>query len=84
MRRGTRVRIRGRLTDAAGRPVAGAALGLVEYVHGVPRLASGATTRRDGRFTTFTRLGPGRALRFTHRGAGGVVRSPILRLVLRR
>ncbi len=84
---GTRVRIRGRLTDEAGRAIAGAAVSLVEYRGGWPRVASGATTRPDGRFTAFTRLGPGRTLRFSYRAfsdSSRLTRSPALHLRVAR
>ena len=65
---GERVRIRGRVADAAGRPVAGAALDIAERVDlpGRPWTAlTGVRTRPDGRFTTILRLGPSRDLRMT-------------------
>jgi hypothetical protein len=84
---GVRVRIRGRLTDESGRPIAGAALSLIERIHGWPYPASGVTTRHDGRFTAFTRLGPSRTLRFSYRAFSDshhARESPLLRLTVRR
>ncbi len=88
LRPGIRVRIRGRVTDELGRPIGGASLGLVETIDGLPRVATGVRTRGDGRFTTFTRLGPSRTLRFTYRpfrGSRHTTYSRALRVrVLRR
>jgi hypothetical protein len=84
---GVRVRIRGRVVDAEGRPIAAAALALIERVHGSWRAATGVRTRADGRFTTFTRLGPSRVLRFVYYAFGDSTRgrrSPDLRLTVRR
>ena len=72
-----RVRLRGRVTDAAGRPVAGAAVDIAELTidgDGRPLSAAGPPTwrpvtgvraRADGRFTAFARVGPSRRLRIS-------------------
>ena len=78
---GERVRLRGRVTDAAGRPLAGAPVALAERILDGRRgwtPITGARTRADGRFTAFTRVGPSRRLRV----AGGPrltvrVRAPL-------
>lgn len=80
---GERVRISGRLTDLAGRPVAGAAIELAERVrapHALWNALTGLRTRADGRFTVFTRVGPSRRLRIAT--AGGV-RAPALSVYVR-
>jgi hypothetical protein len=84
---GTRVRVRGRVTDREGRPVAGAALRLREGI-GAGRwsagrrwsAATGVVSRADGRFTAFTRVGPSRRLRVV---APDGTRGPLLRLGVR-
>jgi len=59
-----RVRIRGRLTDAAGRALPRATVRMLERVDGRRwRPIAGVRTRADGRLTTFTRFGPSRHLR---------------------
>jgi hypothetical protein len=113
-RHGVRVRIRGRITDPEGRPLAGAAVTLAERMidgHGRPLAAAcrlecrlgkpqadqldtrggepigrvtvggavkarprwtpitGVRSRRDGRFTAFTRIGPSRRIRVAAAGA---------------
>jgi hypothetical protein len=59
-----RVRIRGRLTDRARRPLPRATVRMRERVdgHGWRSIAS-LRTRRDGRLTSFTKTGPSRRLR---------------------
>lgn len=84
--RAIRVRVRGRVTDEEGRPVADASLVLVERIPGGRwRVATGVRTRRDGRFTTFTRIGRSRTLRFVYYPFGDSrrgIRSPdLLRVV---
>jgi len=80
---GERVRIRGRVTDRAGQPVAGAALALAERVE-LPgrrwRPITGVGTLPDGRFTAFARVGPSRRLRIT---APDGARAPVLTLRVR-
>jgi len=81
---GVRVRIRGRLTDERGRPIARAALAAVRREPGRPwRLVTGVRTRADGRFTAFTRVGPSQELRFVYYAFGDSPRgsrSPRLRV----
>ena len=68
---GVRVRIRGRLTDERGRPIARAALATVRREPGRPwRAVTGVRTRPDGRFTAFTRVGPSQELRFVYYAYG--------------
>jgi hypothetical protein len=68
---GERVRIRGRLTDERGRPIARAALATVRREPGRPwRAVTGVRTRPDGRFTAFTRIGPSQELRFVYYAYG--------------
>lgn len=76
-RYGERVRLRGRVTDAAGRPLAGAPVDVAEQVVDAPghpvdvvagrpaswRPAAALRTFADGTFTTLTRVGPSRRLR---------------------
>jgi len=90
-RYGERVRVRGRVTDAAGRPLAGSALAIAEQVPGRTwTAATGVRTLPDGRFTAFTRIGPSRRLRITAPdGARGPlltvrVRAPVTVRALRR
>ncbi|HYI18343.1 MAG TPA: hypothetical protein VD836_06515 [Solirubrobacteraceae bacterium] len=64
-----RVRIRGRLTDLRGRPLARTSVRMRERIGGRWRAVTGVRTRRDGRLTTFTRIGPSRRLRLAYRGA---------------
>jgi hypothetical protein len=75
-----RVRIRGRLTDLAGRPLPRTPVRMLERTRGGRwRSITGVRTRRDGRLTTFTRVGPSRQVRLVHRPAsvtlGLVVRA---------
>ncbi len=63
----TRVRIRGRLTDRAGRPLPRTAVRMLERIDGRRwRAVTGVRTRRDGRLTTFTKIGPSRHLRLVY------------------
>jgi hypothetical protein len=67
---GTRA-VRGRLTDADGRPIAGARLDVVATVRrpAAREKAEGfAVTGRDGRFRYVPRRGPSRSLRIEYRG----------------
>jgi hypothetical protein len=62
-----RVRIRGRLTDRAGHPLPRTAVRVLERIDGRRRHAiTGVRTRRDGRLTTFTKIGPSRHLRLVY------------------
>ena len=85
---GVRVRIRGRLTDERGRPIARAALAAVRREPGRPwRAVTGVRTRPDGRFTAFTRVGPSQELRFVYYAYGDSPRgqrSRRLRVRVRR
>ena len=65
----TRVRIRGRLTDLRGRPLARTPVRMLERTGVRWRPITGVRTRRDGRLTTFTRIGPSRQFRLSHAGA---------------
>jgi hypothetical protein len=63
---GERVRLRGRVTDPSGRPLADVPLAIAEQVSDGRRSwtpLTGVRTRGDGRFTAFTRVGPSRRLR---------------------
>jgi len=74
--RGVRVRIRGRLTNVRGRPIAGAALAAIRREPGRPwRPVTGVRTRPDGRFTAFTRVGPSQELRFVYYAFGDSTRG---------
>jgi hypothetical protein len=87
LRPGTRVRIRGLALDVNGHPIAAAALGVVETIGGRLHPTTGVRTLADGRFTTFARIAPTRSLRFTYRpfrSSTRVIRSPSLRIVVRR
>jgi len=73
---GVRVRVRGRLTGARGRPIGRAVLAAVRREPGGPwRAVTGVRTRSDGRFTTFTRIGPSQAIRFVYYPYGDAVRG---------
>jgi hypothetical protein len=62
-----RVRIRGRLTDRAGRPLARTPVRMLERTDGHRlRPITGVRTRRDGRLTTFTKIGPSRHVRLVY------------------
>ncbi|MEO8689191.1 MAG: hypothetical protein ABI611_13365 [Solirubrobacteraceae bacterium] len=66
----TRVRIRGHLTDRAGRPLARTPVRMLERVDGRRwRPITGVRTRRDGRLTTFTKIGPSRHVRLVYGSA---------------
>jgi len=84
---GVRVRIRGRLTDARGRPIARATLAALRREPGRPwRSVTGVRTRSDGRFTAFSRIGPSQELRFVYYAYGDSPRgrrSPLLRVRVR-
>jgi hypothetical protein len=84
----TRVRIRGRLTDLRGRPLARTPVRMLERSDGRPgRAITGVRTRRDGRLTTFTRIGPSRQLRLVHGSAAVTLRLRVraaVRLRVRR
>ena len=81
---GERVRIRGRLTDEHGRGIGRAALAAIRREPGRPwRTVTGVRTRRDGRFTAFSRVGPSQELRFVYYAYGDSTRgrpSPRLRV----
>ena len=63
----TRVRIRGRLTDLAGRPLARTPVRMFERFDGRRwQATTGLETRHDGRLTTFTRIGPSRWVRLQY------------------
>jgi hypothetical protein len=65
-----RVRIGGRVTDAAGRPLAGAPVLVLERVDGGRwRAVGGLSTLRDGRLTTLASAGPSRRIRLAADGA---------------
>jgi len=65
-----RVRVRGVLTDLRGRPLRRTPVRMLERVAGRRwRAITGVRTRRDGRLTTFTRVGPSRQVRLVHGGA---------------
>jgi hypothetical protein len=68
---GSRVRIRGTVAAPDGAPIAGAALvGLERVAGGTWQLITGVRTRANGRFTTFSRIGPARRLRFAYYAFG--------------
>jgi hypothetical protein len=81
---GIRVRIRGRLTDPRGRPIARAALAAIRREDARPwRAITGVRTRRDGRFTAFTRIGPSQQVQFVYYAFGDSTtgrRGPRLRV----
>ena len=71
----TRVRIRGRLTDLAGHPLSHTPVRMLERAAGGRwRPITGVRTRRDGRLTTFTRIGPSRHVRLVRGGAAVTLR----------
>lgn len=72
-----RVRIRGRLSDLRGRPLARTPVRMLERIGGRWRAITGVRTRRDGRLTTFTRIGPSRRLRLAHHGATVTLRLAV-------
>lgn len=62
-----RMRIRGRLTDLARRPLGETPVRMLERVDGRRwRATTGVLTRRDGHLTTFTRIGPSRQIRLVY------------------
>ena len=85
---GVRVRIRGRLTDRRGRPIARATLAAIRREDGRPwKVITGVRTRPNGRFTAFTRIGRSRTVRFVYYPYGDStrgLRSPSLRVTVRR
>ena len=71
----TRVRIRGRLTDLAGRPLSRTPVRMLERIDGRRwRPITGVRTRRDGRLTTFTKIGPSRHVRLVYGRASVTLR----------
>ena len=83
-----RVRIRGRLTNLAGRPLSRRPVRMLERSGGRWRGIAGVRTRGDGRLTAFTRIGPSRQIRLAY-GAATVtlrlrVRASVLVHVRRR
>ena len=75
---GVRVRIRGRLTDSSGRPLGRAPVAMQEQRDGGAwRPITGVRTRRDGRFTTFTKVGPSRRFRLMRDGAAVYLRQRV-------
>jgi hypothetical protein len=85
---GVRVRVRGRLTNRHGRPIAGAALAAIRRQPGGRwRVTTGVRTRPDGRFTMVTRIGRSEELRFVYYPYGDSTvgaRSTRLRVTVRR
>jgi hypothetical protein len=81
----TRVRIRGRLTDLAGEPLASTPVRMLERIgRGRWRGITGVRTRADGRLTTFTRIGPSRQVRLAYGAARVHAPSPRRRAPARR
>src|SRR3954447_151382 len=78
----TRVRIRGRLTDLAGRSLARTPVRMAERIAGRWRGVTGVRTRDDGRLTTFTRIGPSRRILLAYGGAKVTLRLTVRALVL--
>jgi hypothetical protein len=78
----TRVRIRGRLTDLAGRPLARTPVRMLERSGGRWRGIACVRTRRDGRLATFTRIGPSRQVRLAHGAARVTLRLTVRASVL--
>ena len=69
------MRIRGRLTDRAGRPLARTPVRMLERIDGRRwRPITGVRTRRDGRLTTFTKIGPSRHVRLVYGRASVTLR----------
>jgi hypothetical protein len=74
----TRVRLRGRLTDLRGRPLGRTPVRMLERIAGGSwRPITGVRTRRDGRLTTFTRIGPSRQVRLVRGGATVTLRLAV-------
>ncbi len=80
----TRVRIRGRLTDLSGRPLARTPVRMLERIGSRWRGITGVRTRDDGRLTTFTRIGPSRQVRLAYGGAKVTLRLKVRAFVLVR
>ena len=80
----TRVRIRGRLTDLAGRPLARTPVRMLERIGSRWRGITGVRTRDDGRLTTFTRIGPSRQVRLAYGAATVTLRLKVRAFVLVR
>ncbi len=80
----TRVRIRGRLTDLAGRPLARTPVRILERIGSRWRGITGVRTRDDGRLTTFTRIGPSRQVRLAYGAARVTLRLKVRAFVLVR
>jgi hypothetical protein len=78
----TRVRIRGRLTDLAGRALGRTPVRFLERIGGRWHAITGVRTRRDGRLTTFTRIGPSRQVRLAYGAARVTLRLTVRALVL--
>jgi hypothetical protein len=78
----TRVRIRGRLIDLAGRPLARTPVRMLERIAGRWRGVTGVRTRDDGRLTTFTRIGPSRQIRLAYGGEKVTLRLKVRARVL--
>ena len=73
-----RVRIRGRLTDLTGRPLSRTPVRMLERITGGRwRPITGVRTRRDGRLTTFTRIGPSRQVRLVYMSATVTLRLTV-------
>jgi hypothetical protein len=71
----TRVRIRGRLTDRAGSPLARTPVRMLERIDGRRwRSITDVRTRRDGRLTSFTKIGPSRHVRLVYGRASVTLR----------
>jgi hypothetical protein len=88
VRPGVRVRIRGLVTDERGRPIGCAALAAIGRSDGGPwKAITGVRTRPNGRFTTFTRIGPSQQVQFVYFAYGDSTngrRSPRLHVRVRR
>jgi hypothetical protein len=73
-----RVRIRGRLTDLTGRPLSRTPVRMLERITGrLWRPISGVRTRRNGRLTTFTHIGPSRQVRLVYGSATVTLRLTV-------
>jgi hypothetical protein len=73
-----RVRIRGRLTDLTGRPLSRTPVRMLERITGRRwRPISGVRTRRNGRLTTFTHIGPSRQVRLVYGSATVTLRLTV-------
>jgi hypothetical protein len=78
----TRVRIRGRLTDLAGRPLGRTPVRMLERIGGRWRGITGVRTRDDGRLTTFSRIGPSRQIRLAYGTSSVTLRLKVRAFVL--